>query len=386
MIPYGQQHISQQDIDAVTKVLQSDFLTQGPAVPKFESAVADYCGADYACAVNSGTSALHLACMALGLDPGDSLWTSPNTFVASANCGRYCGAEVDFVDIDFDTANMSVEALKKKLVEAKKLGKLPKVLVVVHFAGQSCLMREIAELAEKYGFYVIEDACHAIGAYYLGHKVGSCHYSDMTVFSFHPVKLITSAEGGMIVTNNKELYSKVSLLRSHGITRDNELMIDAADEGNWYYQQLELGCNYRMSDIHAALGLSQLSALDNFVAARQRLVGRYNEKLSGLPLYLPQKSKDHQPAWHLYVIRLVHEKINKTRRFIFDQLRQADIGVNVHYIPVHTQPYYQDLGFSLGDYPEAERHYQTAITLPLYPDLTEEEQDFVISKLRGLLS
>lgn len=376
MIPYGHQDISQTDIDAVVEVLRSDWITQGPTIPRFEQAVANYCGSQYAVAVCNATAALHLACRAIGLGVGDRLWTSPNTFVASANCGLYCGAEVDFVDIDPKTYNISIEALRAKLEQAEKVGKLPKVLIPVHFAGQSCEMAAIAELAKQYGFYVIEDASHAIGGKYQDQKIGNCRYSDMTVFSFHPVKIITTGEGGMILTNNQALFDKVSLLRTHGITREPNNMSEPS-QGAWYYQQIDIGYNYRMTDIQAALGVSQMQRLDRFVSQRQKLANTYDELLQDLPLQLPWQHPDSYSAWHLYVIRLDKHK----RRQVFDSLRQAGIGVNVHYIPVHTQPYYQQLGFKLGDFPEAEKYYSEAISLPIYPLLTELQQQQIITDL-----
>jgi UDP-4-amino-4,6-dideoxy-N-acetyl-beta-L-altrosamine transaminase len=370
MIPYGHQDISQTDIDAVVEVLRSDWITQGPTIPRFEQAVANYCGSQYAVAVCNATAALHLACRAIGLGVGERLWTSPNTFVASANCGLYCGAEVDFVDIDPKTYNISIEALRAKLEQAEKVGKLPKVLIPVHFAGQSCEMAAIAELAKQYGFYVIEDASHAIGGKYQDQKIGNCRYSDMTVFSFHPVKIITTGEGGMVLTNNQALFEKLSLLRTHGIIRE-------PSQGAWYYQQIDIGYNYRMTDIQAALGLSQMQRLDSFINQRHELAQTYNQNLPELPLQLPWQHPDSYSAWHLYVIRLDKHK----RRQVFDSLRQAGIGVNVHYIPVHTQPYYQQLGFKLGDFPEAEKYYSEAISLPIYPLLTELQQQQIITDL-----
>jgi len=380
MIPYGRQDISQTDIDAVVEVLRSDWITQGPTIPCFEQAVANYCGSKYALAVCNATAALHLACRAVELGSGDKLWTSPNTFVASANCGLYCGAEVDFVDIDPKTYNISIDALRTKLEHAEKVGGLPKVLIPVHFAGQSSEMAAIAELAKQYGFYVIEDAAHAIGGEYKGKKIGSCSYSDMTVFSFHPVKIITTGEGGMVLTNNQALFEKVSLLRTHGITRDPDKMSEQS-QGAWYYQQITLGYNYRMTDIQAALGLSQMQRLDTFISQRHELAQAYNESLQDLPLQLPWQHPDSYSAWHLYVIRLNKQK----RRQVFDSLRQAGIGVNVHYIPVHTQPYYQEMGFKLGDFPKAEKYYHEAISLPIYPLLTKLQQQKIITDLKKAL-
>jgi UDP-4-amino-4,6-dideoxy-N-acetyl-beta-L-altrosamine transaminase len=383
-IPYGRQDINQADIQAVVEVLQSDWLTQGPAIEQFEKTVADYCGAKYAVAVNSATSALHIACMAAGLGQNDILWTSPNTFVASANCGRYCGAAVDFVDIDFRTYNMSIEKLKEKLVRAKREGGLPKVVVPVHFSGQSCEMNQISILAKEYGFTVIEDASHAIGGRYKEKKVGSCVYSDMAVFSFHPVKIVTTAEGGMVLTNDQELYEKLTQFRSHGITRNQDLMTEEA-HGPWYYQQIDLGYNYRMTDIQAALGLSQMNRLDEFVTKRQAIADRYNQELQDLPIILPWQHPDTYSAYHLYVICLEEDKITKTHRQVFEELRQAGIGVNLHYIPVHTQPYYSQLGFDWGDFPVSEYYYSTAISIPMYSAMLEEQQGEVTRVIKEVL-
>ncbi len=380
-IPYGKQDITQADIDAVVNVLKSDFLTQGPCVPRFEATVARYVGARYAVAVNSATSALHLACTALGLAPGDWLWTSPITFVASANCGLYCGANVDFVDIDPRTYNLCPSALEKKLLQAEKNGSLPKVLVAVHLCGQPCAMVEIHALAQKYGFKIIEDASHAIGGKYKNAYIGNCRYSDISVFSFHPVKIITTAEGGMALTNNAELAARMELLRSHGITRDPSLMTHAPD-GPWYYQQIELGYNYRMTELQAALGLSQLQRLDEYVRQRHQLAQRYDDLLAELPITSPWQHPDGYSAYHLYVIRLQLDKINKTHRQVFELLREQGVGVNLHYIPVHTQPYYQKMGFREGDYPGAEQYYREAISLPLYPTMSQEQQDAVITVLK----
>ncbi|MCY6383771.1 UDP-4-amino-4,6-dideoxy-N-acetyl-beta-L-altrosamine transaminase [Hoeflea prorocentri] len=381
MIPYGRQTISQKDIDAVVDVLKSDFLTQGPAVERFEEAVAGYCTAQRAVSVSNATAALHLACLALGVGPGDLVWTSPVSFVASANCARYCGADVDFVDIDPDTVTMSVAALSDKLSEAAKKNRLPKVVIPVHLAGQSCAMEEIGRLADQYGFSVVEDASHAIGGTYQSEKVGNCRYSDIAVFSFHPVKIITTAEGGMAVTNQPQLADKMAMLRSHGITRDPELM-DQPSDGPWYYQQLELGHNYRLTDIQAALGYSQLQKLDGFVARRTQLADRYGTLLQSLPLTLPVQPADTTSAWHLYVVRLMRDRIALDQRDVFEKLREAGIGVNLHYIPIHLQPYYRNLGFGPGDFPNAEGYYKEAISLPLFPALTDAEQDKVIEGLR----
>jgi UDP-4-amino-4,6-dideoxy-N-acetyl-beta-L-altrosamine transaminase len=384
VIPYGRQHIEEDDIRAVVEVLKSDRLTQGPVIEEFERAVASYCGAKYAVAVSSGTAALHLACLAAGLGPGDLLWTSPNTFVASANCALYCGARVDFVDINHRTYNMDVAKLTEKLETAARRDQLPKVVVPVHFAGQSCEMAAIRELADKYGFTVIEDACHALGGHYRRTKVGSCAFSEMTVFSFHPVKIITTGEGGMILTNREDLYEKLLRLRTHGITRDPALM-EGETHGPWYYQQIELGFNYRMTDIQAALGLAQLRKVEKFVERRRYLAEKYNEELRDLPVALPWQDPDAYSAYHLYVLRLHLEELKKSRKQIFQELRAAGINVNVHYIPVHTQPYYKKLGFKTGDFPEAEEYYREAISLPLYYGLHDGDQDFVIAKLQEII-
>lgn len=382
MIYYGHQHITEKDIQAVERVLHSDWLTQGPAIEAFEKKVANYCGAKYAVAVTNATSALHIACKAAGLGEGDVLWTSPITFTASANCGRYCGADVDFVDIDDKTYNMSVAEIRHKLEIAVKK---PKVVIPVHLAGQSCDMESIKALADEYGFKIIEDASHATGADYKNTKVGSCCYSDMTVFSFHPVKIVTTGEGGVVLTNNKELYEKLKLYRSHGITRDSDLMTQEAD-GPWYYQQIELGFNYRMTDMQAALGCSQMDSLDEFVARRRYLVKRYNEKLKGLPLRTPYQDEATNPSWHIYIIRVDFTKVKLSKKEIFARMRDRGIVLNLHYIPVHTQPYYQKLGFQKGDFPVSEKYYEEAITLPLYYDLTDEQQDEVIEALKEVLA
>lgn len=385
MIPYGRQEITQADIDAVVGVLQSDFLTQGPMVPCFEQSVVDHCGASYALAVNSATSALHIACLALGLAPGDRLWTTPVTFVASANCGLYCGAQVDFVDIDPRTYNICPQALERKLIAAEKTGTLPKIVVPVHLCGQPCEMEKIQRLAQRFGFKIIEDASHAIGGKYQGEPIGNCRYSDITVFSFHPVKIITTAEGGMALTNDALLAEKMGLLRSHGITRDPDLMTHEAD-GPWYYQQIELGFNYRMTDLQAALGVSQMERLDQYVGRRHQLAARYNDLLANLPVTTPWQHPDSYSGLHLYVIRLQLDKISRSHRAVFESLRRHGIGINLHYIPVHTQPYYQKMGFNPGDFPEAMRYYTEAISLPLYPTMTEAQQDQVIAALCEALS
>ncbi|QIO32755.1 UDP-4-amino-4,6-dideoxy-N-acetyl-beta-L-altrosamine transaminase [Bradyrhizobium sp. 1(2017)] len=392
MIPYGRQDISAEDIDAVAQVLRSDWLTQGQAGPRFEQAMADYCGARSAAAVSNATAALHIACLALDLGPGDTLWTVPNTFVASANCALYCGASVDFVDIDPRTYNMSVAALSERLAQASARGKLPKIVVPVHFAGQSCEMTEIRALGDRYGFRVIEDASHAVGGDYLGRKIGSGHLSDVVVFSFHPVKIITTGEGGMTLANDPKLAERLAYLRTHGIVRP--VWSDPADArysnedryGPWMYEQIELGLNYRMTDIQAALGASQLGRLDAFVARRRELAARYDALLAKLPVTCPWQHPDTNSAWHLYVIRLRRNEMTLTRRQVFEALRAAGIGVNVHYIPVHTQPYYQRLGFSIGMFPEAESYYQDAITLPLFSKMTDSEQDAVVAALTKILS
>lgn len=380
MIPYGRQDIQQQDVDAVVEVLCSDFLTQGPVVPRFEQAVAEKVGARHAVAVNSATSALHIACLALGLGEGDWLWTSPITFVASANCGLYCGAKVDFVDIDPKTYNLSPEALAAKLEQAERDGRLPKVLVAVHLCGQPCDMQAIHALSRRYGFRVIEDASHAIGGQYRGEPIGNGRFSDITVFSFHPVKIVTTGEGGMAVTNDAELAEKMALLRSHGITRDPAQMTHEPD-GSWYYQQTDLGYNYRMTEMQAALGLTQLQRLDDYVARRNELAERYDRELADQPVTTPWQHPDGYSARHLYVIRLQIDKIDRSHRAVFESLREQGIGVNLHYIPVHTQPYYQRMGFVHGDFPHAERYYSEAISLPLFPTMTETQQDQVVAAL-----
>ncbi|AVD86527.1 MULTISPECIES: UDP-4-amino-4,6-dideoxy-N-acetyl-beta-L-altrosamine transaminase [Pseudomonas] len=377
MIPYGRQDINQADIDAVVEVLKSDFLTQGPVVPRFEQSVAEHVGARHALAVNSATSALHIACLALGLGPGDWLWTSPVTFVASANCGLYCGAKVDFVDIDPTTYNLCPKALATKLEVAEREGRLPKVVVPVHLCGQPCDMQAIHALAQRYGFKVIEDASHAIGGRYREEFIGNCRYSDITVFSFHPVKIVTTAEGGMVLTNDDKLASRMALLRSHGITRDPALMTREID-GPWYYQQVDLGLNYRMTELQAALGVSQMTRLDSYIERRHKLARRYDEKLAHLPITTPWQHPDSYSGLHLYVIRLHLGKIGGSHRQVFESLREQGIGVNLHYIPVHTQPYYAQMGFKPGDFPEAESYYREAISLPIFQTMSLEQQDEVI--------
>lgn len=383
-IPCATQWIDESDIEAVVKILRSDWLTQGPAIESFEKSVADYCGAKHAVAVCNATAALHLACLALGLKPGDTLWTSPNSFVASANCALYCGANVDFVDIDPRTGNLSVEQLRQKLEAAGRAGKLPKIVVPVHFAGQSCEMEEIFELSKHYGFRIVEDAAHAIGGRYQNSPVGDCKFSDVAVFSFHPVKIITTGEGGMLLTNRDDLYEKFLRLRTHGITRDPRFM-DGESHGAWHYQQTGLGFNFRMTDIQAALGASQMKRIDSFVSRRRELAARYDKLLKNLPITLPWRHPGTESSWHLYVIRLQLDKIRKSRREIFDQLRAAGIGVNVHYIPIHTQPYYRQLGFEPGQFPEAGKHYAEAISLPMFAKMTDAEQDSVVAALEKIL-
>ena len=384
MIYYGKQSISEMDIKAVEEVLHSDFLTQGPAIERFERTVAEYCGAKYAVAVCNATAALHVACLSAGLGEGDLLWTSPITFVASANCGRYCGANVDFVDIDEKTYNMSVATLEEKLRRAQNANQRPKVVVPVHLAGQSCDMARIKELSEKYCFTVIEDASHAVGANYLETKVGSCTFSDMTVFSFHPVKIVTTGEGGMVLTNRKDLYEKLLLYRSHGITRDPVKMTHASD-GAWYYQQIALGYNYRMTDIQAALGISQMKRLDTFVARRRELAARYDTLLRDLPLVTPYVMEGAEPSWHIYVVQMDFSRARKTKQQIFEEMKEQGVVLNLHYIPVHRQPYYEKLGFRQGDFPKSEKYYKEAFTLPLYYDLTDDEQEHIVGALKKVL-
>jgi UDP-4-amino-4,6-dideoxy-N-acetyl-beta-L-altrosamine transaminase len=378
-IPYGRQTISEDDISAVVEVLRSDWLTQGPAVERFEQAVATYCGAPHASAVCNATCALHVAYRALELGPGDMLWTSPVTFVATANAARYCGADVDFVDIDPGSYNLSVETLARKLEKAAAgKGRLPKIVAPVHLAGEPCDVRAIAELGRQYGFHIVEDASHAVGSLYEGEPVGSCRHSDMAVFSFHPVKLITTAEGGMVLTRSDELHHRVQLLRSHGITRDTARM-ESPPDGAWYYEQLDLGYNYRMTDMQAALGRRQLEHLEGFLARRHELAARYDHALRGLPVRLPARSPANRSALHLYIIHC------RLRSQLFQALRKAGVGVNVHYIPVYRQPYYRKLGFRPDDFPHAEAYYAGALSLPLFPALTDTQQDYVVSTIRDCL-
>lgn len=379
MIPYGKHSIVQADIDAVVDVLENKFLTQGETVPAFEQALCDYTGADYSIAVNSGTSGLHVACLACGVGPGDMVWTVPNSFVASANCAKYCGADVDFIDIDPKTRNISLEALEDKLLQASASNQLPKALIVVHFAGLSCDMVAISALLSPYSITLIEDAAHGLGGSYQGHKIGSCHYSDIAVLSFHPVKSITTAEGGAVMTNNSEFAANAVLYAKHGVTRDPSKLTE--QHGPWYYQQHVLGFNYRLSDLQAALGLTQLARIDDFIEKRNILAQRYRQMLVDLPLLLPANFEGCDSAWHLFMIEL----LGHDRSEVFDLLKAKGVGVNVHYIPIHLQPYYQQLGFSVGDYPNAENFYTHAITLPLYPDLSINDQDIVIKALHEVL-
>ena len=385
MIPYGRQEITEEDISEVEKVLRSDFLTQGPIVPKFEQSVANYCGVSHAIAVNSATSALHIACLALDLGPGDLLWTSPNTFVASANCGRYCGADIDFVDIDPKTYNMCVDALSEKLIHAEKLGKLPKIVVPVHFAGQPCDMLKIHELSKRYGFKIIEDASHAIGATYNQIKVGSCTHSDITVFSFHPVKIITTAEGGMTLTNDKDIADKITRLRTHGITNDKTKMKQQHENEIWNYQQIDLGFNYRMNDIQAAIGLNQLKRLDQYVKRRHEIAEYYDAEFKNLPIIKPWQAPYVYSSYHLYPILI---KINldiKSQRQVYNELIENNIAANMHYIPVHRHPYYENLGFKKNDFPIAEKFHQEAISIPMYAILQDEHQEHVIKVLKKVM-
>lgn len=380
MIPYGKHSIERDDVDAVVDILENQFLTQGPKVEQFEQALCDYSKARHAIVVNSGTSALHVACLSLGVTNGDIVWTVSNSFVASANCALYCGADIDFVDIDSQTRNISISALQAKLIEAELSNGLPKVLVVVHFAGFSCDMKSIAELAKKYSFAVIEDASHALGATYLCDNVGSCRYSDICVYSFHPVKSITTAEGGAVLTSSPQLAKNAALYAKHGITKEHDDFIEF-DKTAWNYEQQVLGFNYRLSDLHAALGISQLKKLDQFIDTRRSLAARYLEKLSSLPIKLPILDDNTDSSWHLFVIELLEHD----RETIFNLLRSNKIGVNVHYIPIHTQPYYQNMGFDSGLCPNSVLYYERAISLPLFPLMTESQQDFVIDTLSKAL-
>jgi len=385
MIPYGKQEITQQDIDAVVNVLKSDFLTQGPQVPLFEKAIKDAVNAEYALAVNSATSALHIACLALGVGKGDVVWTTPITFVASSNCALYCGADIDFVDIDSETYNLSPKFLEQKLLHAKQNGlSLPKVVIPVHLCGQPCEMDKIHALSIEYGFAIIEDASHAIGGKYKNNPIGNCEYSDITVFSFHPVKIVTTAEGGAATTNSKKLATKLELLRSHGVTRDSSLMRNES-HGGWYYEQVDLGFNYRMTEMQAALGVSQMSRLHDFVAKRNELAASYDHLLNSLSLIIPKQIKDSYSGRHLYVIRLKLDEISLSHREVFEQLRKRGVGVNLHYIPVHTQAYYEDLGFTHGQFPFAENYYRTAISIPLFHTMTSGQQRQVVNTIKETL-
>ena len=386
MIPYGRQSIDKYDIEAVEKILKSDWLTQGPTVENFEAEVCRYTGAPFGVAVNSATSALHVACIALGLGQGDILWTSPNTFVASANCALYCGAEVDFVDICPDTFNMSYEALRTKLIHAKKIGKLPKIVIPVHFGGQSCEMEEFKKLAKEYKFKIIEDASHALGAEYKGKSVGECEHSDITVLSFHPVKMITTGEGGMALTRSKSLYEKMLIARSHGIARDPETFSQVNDGEIWGYQQLDLGFNYRMSDIHAALGISQLKKLNHFISRRTEIANRYNDAFMRSSIVPQLSSKNATSSYHLYAIRLKLSESKITQKEVFNALRNKGIGVNLHYIPVYRHPYFRDLGFPKGYCDEAEGYFREALSLPIFPSLTQDEQEQIIDTISDILS
>ena len=386
MIPYGRQHINQADIDAVVEVLHSDFLTQGPAVPKFENAVSSYCNVKHAVAVNSATSALHIACLALGVGKGDIAWTSPITFVASANCALYCGAEIDFVDIDPQTYNLSVVCLKEKLVDAEKAGRLPKVVIPVHLCGQPCDMAGIHALSRQYGFKIIEDASHAIGGRYKSEPIGNCRYSNITVFSFHPVKIITTGEGGMALTNDEQLAKHMRLLRSHGITNEPLDMQPRPSEELWNYQQIDLGFNYRMTDIHAALGLSQMQRLNEFISKRHTIAAQYDQMLSILPVVTPWQHPDSYSSYHLYLIRLKLDEIKKTHRQVYEALRASGILVNLHYIPVYRQPYYEMMGFKLGYCAQAELFYSEVISIPMYPGFTDEQQNYVVAEIEKAIS
>lgn len=384
-IPYGRQSISDGDRAAVDGVLQSDWLTQGPKVDEFEATLARAVGARYAVSVTSGTAALHIAALAAGIGPGKTVWTSPNTFVASAACAFYCGGEVDFVDVDPSDGNLSVEALRSKLEDADKAGRLPDVLIPVHYAGHSCDMAPIGELAAQYGVKVVEDACHAIGGTYRGEPVGNCRYSDMAIFSFHPVKNVTTGEGGAITTNSESLWRKLRLLRNHGITREEDLM-ETAPDGPWSYQQIDLGFNYRLTDIQAALGLSQLERLSTFVARRSEIAARYDRSLEALPVRPLRRRADTASAYHLYPVAIDERRCGTSRLDVYNALQDMGVGVQVHYIPVHTQPLFQRKGFRRGDFPQAEAFYRNTISLPVYPDLDDRQQSYVIECLGRALA
>jgi UDP-4-amino-4,6-dideoxy-N-acetyl-beta-L-altrosamine transaminase len=385
MIPYGKQDISKEDIEAVVNVLKSNFLTQGKTVPHFEQLLSEYCGAKRGICVNSATSALHIACRALGLGKGDVLWTTTNTFVASGNCALYCGADVDLVDIDERTYNMSLSALRTKLEKAKEENKLPKIVIPVHFAGQSCEMREIHQLSKEYGFYIIEDASHAVGASYLDKKIGCCEYSDITIFSFHPVKIITTGEGGMALTNNEDLADKMDLLRNHGINRDRNKMVNKID-GPWSFEQIDLGLNYRMTDIGASLGVSQMSRLDEFVTKRREIAAKYDQELKDLPLTLPYQDPNCDSSFHLYVVKIHVDKLTVELPEIYETLREEGVGVSKHYIPMFKHPYYQEMGFDPADFPETMNYYRESLSLPIFPLFTDEEHNFVIEKIKLVLN
>lgn len=386
MIPYGRQEISDADISAVVDILRSDWLTQGPMGARFEGALGLYVGAPHTIAVSSATAALHLTYLALGIGPGKVVWTSPNTFVATANAALYCGGDIDFVDIDPRTYCLSLDALEAKLIENKKSGKtMPSLVSMVHFAGQSCDMPRLHTLGQNYGFKIVEDASHAIGADANGGKVGDCRYADACIFSFHPVKIITTGEGGAVTTRDPQLAKRLVELRAHGITRDPSRMIGLS-HGEWYYQQLDLGYNYRLTDIQSALGLSQLSRIEPFIARRRSLAARYDQLLANMPLVLPWQHPDGQSAYHLYPVLLKLDLVAQTRATVFDEMRKAGIGVNVNYIPVHLQPYYRDLGFKKGDFPQAEAYYEATLTLPLFASMTESQQDQVVAALSAILN
>lgn len=380
MIPYGRQEIDSEDVEAVLKTLRSDWLTQGPTVPEFEQLIGSYCEAKHAIATNSATSALHIACLALGVKKGDKVWTSPVSFVASANCALYCGADVDFVDVNPITYNLCPELLEKKLIQAKKSGDLPRVLIPVHLAGQSCDMAKIYELSQRYSFRIIEDASHAIGGQYKESLIGGCRFSDITVFSFHPVKIITTGEGGMALTNSKKLADKVRLLRSHGIIKDQSLMQGPID-GPWYYEQTSLGYNFRMTDLQASLGISQSKRLDSIIERRRSIASKYDRELEALPLITPAQSLDCLSSWHLYIVKLKLSEISRTKKEVFESMREKGIGVNLHYIPIYRHPYYRSLGLSDKDFPNSAEYYREAMTIPIYPNMTEEQQASVIAAL-----
>jgi UDP-4-amino-4,6-dideoxy-N-acetyl-beta-L-altrosamine transaminase len=381
-IPYGRQNISKKDIQAVVEVLKSDYITQGPVVPEFEDRIAKYCGVKYAICVNSATSALHLACLALGIKNGDNVWTSPISFVASANCALYCGANIDFIDIDPITFNISVEMLETKLKKAEEGGKLPKLVIPVHLCGQSCDMEAIHNLSKKYGFKIIEDGSHAIGGSYKGMKIGNCKFSDAVVFSFHPVKIITTGEGGVVLTNDDQVKNKLAQLRSHGIIREAKCM-EHQPMGSWYYEMQSLGYNYRMSDLQAALGLSQISRLDDFVNERNRLAEEYDSMITHPEITKPVVSKNCKSAYHLYVIRLSGKTTQMTQAIVFDRMKASGIGVNLHYIPIYRHPYYSQFKFNPREFPQAEKYYSEAITIPIFPCLSASQQKQVVATLQN---